>query len=379
MIDMRPEEYLYWKQLMKHLDNKPERMFSGEFVWPRQWEVHLPNDHKQPCQLHCSHCAGKLFNKALGHWEADALSLMDKLKGKIPYHIYGGAYTEPLGNPYFMAFLAMTKKYNNHFGIHTNAILLKDLEDNYGVLTEMNRISDPTDYLSISIDAGTSRSWCKVKGSKNYELFNQIVKGIRNAVYIRKSQNYKGHAIRLCYLISPHSCTHEDFQEIVKIAKDIGVDSLRFSIPFANYNQSFDEVREYKERVEVTGSQQYYDALKKYLSETKEERPYIFYTGPEFTDIDTKFNFNKCAYGYYQITYGADGYVYKCSTAATPTAPQCRLGKATDDLEKFKEMIMKNYDPEFSCNEKCFSKGIRCNRMGCEISTIYESIFEGKK
>lgn len=97
--DMRPPEYRYWKQLMEHLKGDSEVFFNGELVYPRQFEIHLPGNHLVPCDLHCPHCAGRYFQKDLGTWEMEGLELLDKLEGKIPYHIYGGAYTEPLMNP----------------------------------------------------------------------------------------------------------------------------------------------------------------------------------------------------------------------------------------------------------------------------------------
>lgn len=371
--DTRPEQYRYYDQLMKHLNGDESIFFNGKLIYPRQFEIHLPADHKKPCNLNCPHCAGKFFDKSLGTWEMEGLELLDRLEGIIPYHIYGGAYTEPLMNPYFMTFLHMTKKYNNHFGIHTNGTLLNTLEEGFGWLTELNRIStDNVDYLSISLDAGFPWSWGKTKGTKKIHLYNdEIIEGIRKACEIRRKNNGKGHAIRLCYLISPTSGSRENFISIIAIAKDLGVDSLRFSIPFGNYNQSFDKIREYKKNVELPSDDKYRSLLWDLVSESEDEKPYIFYTGPEFTDIDG-FNFDKCLYGYYQITYGADGYAYKCSTTATPTAKQCRIGKITSDVEKFKEMIMKNYNSKWDCKKMCFDKGVRCNRMGFEINKGYE-------
>jgi hypothetical protein len=270
-------------------------------------------------------------------------------------------------NPYFMTFLAMTKKHNNHFGIHTNGVLLDKLENGQGFLTELNRIStDKIDYLSISIDAGLPRDWAKTKGANREKLFLDIISGIRRAAMIRKKSG-NGHAIRLCYLISKYSGNTENFSSIVDIAKDTGVDSLRFSIPFAVYNQTFDKVKEYKNNVEIPGTAIYEELLEPYLSKSKDEKPYVFYTGPEFTDID-KFSLIKmCAYGYYQITYGADGYVYKCSTTATPTMKQCRLGRATRDLNEFNKMVVANQNKYWDC-DNCFARGARCNRMGLEIN-----------
>lgn len=373
--DPRPPEYHYWKQLMEHLKGDTDVFFNGELIYPRQFEIHLPGNHRVPCDLRCLHCAGKYFQKDLGTWEMEALELLNKLQGKIPYHIYGGAYTEPLINPYFMTFLHTTKRYGGHFGIHTNGVLLSRLEEQSGWLTELNRIAtDEVDYLSVSLDAGFPWTWAKTKGMKHENLFNEIIQGLRKAVEIRRKTG-KGHAIRLCYLISPHSDSSENFGAIVNIAKDIGVDSLRFSIPFACYNQSFDKVREYKRDREVQMADVYEQRLAPYLSDTQDERPYIFYTGPEFTDID-KFDFKQCVYCLYQVTFGADGFVYKCSTTATPTMAMCRLGKITSDLDEFHRLLMRNANPKWDANT-CFTKGARCNRMGLEINRAYAALHGG--
>ena len=116
----------------------------------------------------------------------------------------------------------------------------------------------------------------------------------------------------------------------------------------------------------------YEQRLAPLLSKSHDERPYIFYTGPEFTDID-KYDFQHCAYCYYQITYGADGYVYKCSTTATPTMAICRLGKITSDLDEFHRMLLANANPNWDANT-CFARGARCNRMGLEINKIYAAL-----
>ena len=371
--DPRPDQYRYWDQLMKHLDGDGSVFFNGDFVYPRQFEIHLPGNHEVPCNLNCPHCAGRHFDHSLGHWEMDGLELLDKLKGAIPFHIYGGAYTEPLMNPYYLVFLAMTKKHGNHFGIHTNGTLLGWLEGYQGWLTELNRLStDDVDYLSVSIDAGTPESWCKVKGVKDGQGFWDILDGLSEAVKVRKA-SAGGHAIRLCYLASPASTTREDFESIVRFAKESGVDSLRFSIPFANYNQDFVKVRSYKEKVETPGNDMCRDLLGGLLSESQDERPYIFYTGPEFTDVD-KFDFRHCLYGYYQVTFGADGYVYKCSTTATPTAHHCRLGKVTSDVDEFRSMVLANYNKDWDAQKCCFENGLRCNRMGLEINREYADV-----
>ena len=45
------------------------------------------------------------------------------------YYIYGGNYTEPLLNQYFLDFIKLTKKNKANFGIHTNGSQLKILQN----------------------------------------------------------------------------------------------------------------------------------------------------------------------------------------------------------------------------------------------------------
>jgi wyosine [tRNA(Phe)-imidazoG37] synthetase (radical SAM superfamily) len=377
--DPRPEVYLYWNQLVDHLDGDTSKLFSGEFVWPKQWELHLSSNKLRSCQLNCEYCAGRLYDKSLGNWEIQCLELMDKVAGNIPQHIYGGAYTEPILSPYFMTFIAMTKKYNNYFGIHTNGVALKQLDDTQGFLTELHRLSDSDrDYLSVSLDAGTSWSWKKVKRTNDSSKFWEIIDALERACNIRAKGNKESHAIRLGFLISEHTATQEDFEIIVNIAKNIGLDSVRFSIPFASYNQSFDEVREYKESVEVPGGIKYEEMLKGLVSKSKDEKPYIFWNYPYFTDID-RFNFEHCFYGFFQITtaaFSGENNIMRCSTIASPTAKHLSLGGITTDLEEFKKQIKANQSLAFNCKKGCFDHGLRCNRMGLEINTEASKLLE---
>ena len=74
------------------------------------------------------------------------------------------------------------------------------------------------------------------------------------------------------------------------------------------------------------------------------------------------------------MTAAADGYYYKCSTVSTPTAKHLRLGKITNKLEDLKKAIVANYNLDFNCQQQCFDKNLRCNRMGMEINTAFEEI-----
>lgn len=366
----RPHMYRYWDQLIEHIGS-PDKIFNEKLVYPRQFEIHLPNDKKVPCNFDCFYCAGKKFIDELGDFEEEGLELIRNLNGRIPYHIYGGSYTEPLGNPYFMTYLNATKRYGSHFGIHTNGSLLKKLEDYQGWLKELSRIStDRVDYLSVSVDAGYIESHCKTKNIKANWL-SDILEGIEYAVEYR--EKYGHPSVRMCYLMNEINSSDYEIESIVKFAKSVGVDSLRFSIPFAYYGQSFDVVRTYKKNIEQKLKNKYYLKISKYLSKNPDDKPFIFWMSPDLQDIEL-FNFEKCAYGYYQICLGADGYFYRCTTMSNPLFKNLRLGKVTSNLDEFNKMIFEYQDSDFSCS-KCFDQGARCNRMGLEINSAWRDLY----
>jgi radical SAM protein with 4Fe4S-binding SPASM domain len=369
--DARLSSYQYYENLTNYIGGE-DKFFSSNPL-PRQLEIHLPGDGKVSCPMRCQHCQGMLFEKTLGSWEKTGLSLLENLKGQIPFHIYGGAYTEPIINPYLMSYLRATKKYGNTFGIHTSGVPLWKMQTTEGwidQLVELGTSSD--DYISFSLDAGSVESHIKGKGLKTDE-FTSILRAIE---YLSCSPRKL--SVRVCYLLNKWNSSAEELESIITFMKKVKVDSIRFSIPYAPYNQSFDKVRSYKEKKETPLSEIYRARLEPFLSKSKDEKPYVLYVDPEqgYTDIEL-YDFNQCVYGYYQLTYAADGYVYKCSAVAAPDAAHLRLGEITDDLEKFKEMNQKNQDASFNCQEQCFKHGVRCNRMAVECNRRYRDHING--
>ncbi|MCK4816864.1 hypothetical protein KA005_13930, partial [bacterium] len=285
-------------------------------------------------------------------------------------YIYGGAYSEPLLNPYFLDFLKLTKECGASFGIHTNGSVLTKLEQEQSFLSELCRIATSgKDYLSISLDAGTPESHMKTKSIK-VNWFDRIIEALRIITEIRGNSDRP--AIRVCYLLNKFNSSAGEINRIIDLMRDIKVDSLRFSIPYDLYGKDFDTVRKYKQNIEVKQNAIFAEMLTPLMSKDLGERPYIFYLPPECQDVD-RMTFKQCIYSYYPITLAADGYVDKCSSTATPTFSMNRLGKVTSDLDKFNEMIVANHDPKF-CPSTCFKVGARCNRIALEINTIWEEM-----
>lgn len=367
----RLEGYDYLKILKDFLGGDFSKIFSGELVYPRQLEIHLPGDHKRACDFECYYCQGGLLARPLDMDEKKVLKLLEEINGdKCEYYIYGGAYTEPLLNPYLIDFIRMSKKHRVLAGIHTNGSRLKGLEQEKGFLTELFQIMVKKDYVSVSLDAGFPESHMKTKNlTVNY--FDEIIEGIRMMSAL-KSKNPDGPAIRVCYLLNKFNSSEEEIANIVRIAKELKVDSLRFSIPYDQYGKPFERVRKYKKNVETPQNKIYEERLKKFVSVQPGIKPHIFYFPPVNQDVD-RMNYKQCIYCYYQITLASDGNVYRCSSIGSPSFSHGIIGPIPDNKTEFEKMILKSQDPNFNC-ARCFSVGARCNRMALEINSAYNAM-----
>jgi wyosine [tRNA(Phe)-imidazoG37] synthetase (radical SAM superfamily) len=363
-MDKRPANYRYLGIFTDHLKEDASNVFNGKVIYPRQMEVHLPSDRKTACNFHCAYCQGKQVSHLLDNWEENGLRVMEQLKGQIPYYIYGGVYTEPLMNEYFPDYIKMTKKYNNNFGIHTNGSLFQELEEKNGFCSLLiNSAQSSYDYISVSLDGGTIESHKKVKNVKK-DWFTEIMKGLKTLVKLRGDSKYP--SIRVCYLMTPQNSSREEIMEICTLMKDLKVDSLRFSVPYDHYGKVFDRVRKYRNNWEVPFGEKCEEKVRSHLSPSMDSKPYIFWHPPGFQDVE-KMNFKQCVYSYYQITFGADGYVYKCSSTAAPEFTHARLGKVPGNLKEFDKMVLANHESKFkACS--CFNVGARCNRIALEIN-----------
>ena len=126
----RPAGYQYMKILDDWMQKNNTSMFSTKMVYPRQLEIHLPSNKKIACDFKCYYCQGSALDMSLGLNEERCLKLLEDVgPNKFEYYVLGGAYTEPLLNPYLFRFLKLAKKNKAFFGIHTNGSQLKILEE----------------------------------------------------------------------------------------------------------------------------------------------------------------------------------------------------------------------------------------------------------
>ena len=369
----RLDNYNYMKILTDWVDKKD--IFNKKFVWPRQMEIHLPSNKEIACDFHCYYCQGSSLDMALGLDEKKALKLMEEIgPDTFEYYVYGGAYTEPLLNKYFMDFIRLTKKNKAFFGIHTNGSQIKKLHEKDKFCTELvSLMEEPRDYISISLDGGSPESHSKTKNIK-YDAWTDIIEGIKILVRERERLKSKG-SIRVAYLLNKWNSSEEELKNFINLMKGIKVDSLRFSIPYAQYGKEVKNVQSYKQKVENKEHSKFKELLDKYVSKSKDEKPFIFYFAPVNQDIDRMLdkNYKQCAYTYYQTTLGSSGHIYRCSSIATPSFDYGILGKQPETVAELKKMIEISQDKEFHCHT-CIYSTARCNRMALEINSEWNKV-----
>lgn len=368
----RPVGYQYFNELKLFLGGDLTPIFNGKLVYPRQLEIHLPGNHKIPCMFNCQHCQGRILDQPVVPYEEKALAILHQLKGDIPFHIYGGAYTEPLLNPFLIPFLETTKKYKSSFGIHTNGALLHKLNKRDNFATNLCLLATSNkDYLSISLDAGYKESHKLSKRTHRY-WFQEIIEGIREVAAARSKLNSKL-SLRICYLFNELNCSLDEVCNIIVLLDSIGCDSIKLSIPYEIYGKDFDEVKNYKASTESQFDDKYHSIVDKAINSVKPINLKVFYISPKSQDVAIMEQFRECIYSYFQITFGADGFIYKCSSAASPTFKFARLGAISDSIEEFNRAVLANHSKQFN-PQVCFSNRARCNRMAFEINKEWNEI-----
>lgn len=373
----RPRYYRYAEILSEYLFSKKPKFtpFGFNPILPRQLEVHVPNRSQKPCNLHCIHCQGNRVDKSMGMFNDTLLSLFQDVSKSIPLFVFSGAYTEPTLNNNLLEFIETTKIGGANFGVHTNGTLMTRLEKEYAFIDRLSEISNSNDYITIALDAGSAESFAKIKGV-DANLFDDVIDGLELLVSMTKKKRHPCLKIRITYLLNEWNSSEFEITSAITICQRLEVDSLRFSIPYTPYGTPYETCIRYKYDYEIPFSQKIEDRIRCYISTNLNKKPSILFLPPVFQDVEDCF-MHHCFYGYFQLTVGADGYLYRCSSTASPTFVRHRLGKVPNNTAELLEMTGRNQDITFDPLIQCKPYGARCNRAAIEVNRVFEKRWFG--
>ncbi len=362
----RPEVYQYQKALLKHIGGDINIAKTGKLIYPKSLEIHL-GGIKTPCNLKCAHCEGALLDKKIHQNSTALLKTISLLRNKISYFVFSGAYSEPTLDTNLINYLGEIKKNNANFGIHTNGTLTKKL------LKNILAIGDENDYISISLDACSEKSFQIIKNSKR-KLFNKILENIK---YIALNNKNKIQ-FRLTYLLSKYDTDKTGLYNFLdKLNKfSDSISSLRFSVPYLYYGLDIKTVKKIQKQQIVPLYKKAEQLINEYINKHNPIGLKIFVLPPSTQDINKLKKIKYCLFGYYQITLGADGYFYQCNAVASEKYKHLRLGELNENisLKGINNIIKKNQDLIFNPQTSCFAFGCRCDRPGMEFNLLGEKL-----
>ena len=144
-------------------------------------------------------------------------------------------------------------------------IQLKNYKENK-FCTELVGLMESGDYYSCSLDGGSPESHMKTKNIK-YDAWTDIIEGLKILVSERERLKSKG-SIRVAYLLNKWNSSEKELTNFIKLMKEIKVDSLRFSIHYAQYGTEVSRKR-YKENIENKEHNKFKDLLEPYMSKIR--------------------------------------------------------------------------------------------------------------
>ncbi len=368
-----PLSYRYADLLKLHIQQQTGghfKPFDGTLVFPRQFEIHLSNTKRLPCNVKCEHCQGRNLDRVIEPFDDKVFPIIEKLNGRIPMFVLSGAYSEPTLNERCIELIELIKKTGSHFGLHTNGTMLAGLEKRNSFVTRMIDASDKDDYMTLALDAGSPDSFAKCK-KVDGRLFDSAIAALRIVNDIRSKARRSTLVVRITYLLNQYNSTEQEIANVVRLMKEAQVDSLRFAVPYDPYGTPLKECLEYKFGHEVPFFRANFLKVKPFISKRQDDKPFIFVMPPETQDVE-KIDFHHCFYGYFMINLGAVGLLYRCSAVAAPQyASSHRLGPMTDDIDIFSGMIIGNQKKHFDPMSCCLPHGARCNRASININSMF--------
>ena len=201
------------------------KVFSSFFISrftkePVQWgfPVSVSFEPTTSCNLRCPECPSGLraFTRPTGMLQKDFFKeTIDDLHRELLYLIFY-FQGEPYLNPSFLEMVKYASAKKIYTATSTNAHYLTEE-------IAKKTIESGLDRLIISIDGTTQESYQQYRVGGNLE---KVVEGARNIVKWKKELNSKTPFILFQFLVVRHN--EHQIEEIKALAKDIGVDQVRF-------------------------------------------------------------------------------------------------------------------------------------------------------
>jgi radical SAM protein with 4Fe4S-binding SPASM domain len=254
------------------------------------------------CNMNCELCYGKKLAPVKRSYLSSKVikqnileDVRKKLSEEDPTIIISGLYSEPLKNPEIKNILKEIIKYGFRFGLYTNGALLDD--EIIDTLTKnlYKKNNNLPSYISINISASMFSN----------NLLEKVLDSIKKLVEKRnKNKSFlQINAVFYCF------CKDVGFLEkTVKKLKTIGVDNIRFSIPWERHTlEGLDKSQKFSKK-QIQETIKIFKSLKSKFPEKVKIREYK----------TSKSNNEKCFSMTCSISISPEGDIYPCPELCSP-------------------------------------------------------------
>jgi radical SAM protein with 4Fe4S-binding SPASM domain len=328
-------------------------------------EIHPHHESTEMCNNNCEGCTG-------GQYRHDSIKKKQKVGIKTPKLIqtinsfkntgikrvvYSGNCTEPLLYPNIEDTIEIIRKANLEFSLYSNFYNASD--SIIKVLTSKESIND---YLRISLDAGSKKSYNLAHSPKDQNAFNIILENIENLLE-HKKQNNPNLFIDITYLLSNKNTDKQDLEFISKWAHNHeGINGLRFT----TYQKPL--ARKMPSSLIITDLKQKRKLLAKLKQEYSDKENFQICTmDDEHLTKKKEKPFSKCYVQNVFAVIGFDGEVYPCTAMAYNNSPQeFRFGNINN--QEFWE-IVKNVKKNFPLTN-CYD----CTRNEYKMNEMFDKL-----
>lgn len=346
--------YEYKSKIFRKCPDLIQRIKDRNF-YPLKVEIHLPPKTKELCWLKCKHCYTQGdINENQKISEQRVIELINEISNgspinnKKPYQIIlSGFRTDPLNSNYFDSVLKYSIEKNFSFGVHTKGIVLS--EESIDNLIHGN---SEEDYISFSMDAGDNKTYNLVHDIKNPKslVFSRVVRNIEKLVNEKEKINSNLN-IRATYLLTNEN-SGDSVDSFIKIFSDIGVDTIRFSVPI--YPKMGNQDRK---TIHEEISEKKLKELEDFFLNIKKENEKIVYL--DFPSSSERVL--PCFTRHIFPTIGYEGYLYPCCSVASKEFEILRIADLKE--QSFWESFYKiKYLDYISANCQCDRNSSETNK-----------------
>jgi MoaA/NifB/PqqE/SkfB family radical SAM enzyme len=328
-------------------------------VVPIQLEIQPGRESgKKLCWMSCPYCYGGSADNTGTRLEIEKyLSVLDETvrgpHGNINKIIVAGYATDPLHYEHISQLIKKIISNKQIMGIHTKLLKIPKNLDNIIKEGDLKKGS----YLTISLDAGFPESYNKthgLQGSKN--ILSQIIENIK----IMKSLKKDNLNIGATYLVTSVNNSDEEIRESIKICNEIGVQTLRFSMPQTPRGYMLTE----GEDIIIKEKTKEIERIANIVSDTKSQDCVVTAVDPDKDFKIDKTRYLPCFARFVHPAVGFDGQLYHCSESSSPNFSSMSLGNLKEggfwksyynyDLEKIKDAFSEMEKNACMCDRKLF-------------------------